>query len=111
VGPDYIDPSYHQALAGRPSRNLDVALTGREHIISFFRYAKDLDIAVIKGVMGLYDSVNGVTELSSTADAESAGDTCAQRRKDKQDFKSHNQGAKTSRLTGHKRCRSLKCSA
>jgi len=40
----------------------------------FFRYAKDTNIAVIKGVMGLYDSVDGVTELGSTAEAKRAGD-------------------------------------
>jgi hypothetical protein len=37
---------------------------------------KDTDITVIKGVMGLYDSVDGIAELGSTADAKSADDTC-----------------------------------
>jgi hypothetical protein len=54
---------------------LDVALTGREHFVWFFRCAKDTNIAVIKGVMGLYNSVDGVTELGSTADAKRAGET------------------------------------
>ena len=63
-------------LGRQTSRNLDVTLTGREHFVWFFRYAKVTNIAVIKGVMGLYDSVDGVTELSSTADAKRTGDTC-----------------------------------
>jgi cobyrinic acid a,c-diamide synthase len=68
VGPDFIDPSYHTALTGEPSRNLDYILMGSEGIIRrFCRYSRDSNIAVIEGVSGLYDSVDGITEDGSTA--------------------------------------------
>jgi cobyrinic acid a,c-diamide synthase len=68
VGPDFIDPSYHTALTGEPSRNLDYILMGSEGIIMrFYRYSRDSNIAVIVWVSGLYDSVDGITEDGSTA--------------------------------------------
>ena len=68
VGPDFIDPSYHTALTGKPSRNLDYVLMGRDGVIKrFYKYSADSDIAIIEGVSGLYDSVDGVTEDGSTA--------------------------------------------
>lgn len=68
VGPDFIDPSYHTALTGEPSRNLDYILMGSEGIIRrFYRYSRDSNIVVIEGVSGLYDSVDGITEDGSTA--------------------------------------------
>jgi cobyrinic acid a,c-diamide synthase len=68
VGPDFIDPSYHTALTGELSRNLDYILMGSEGIIRrFYRYSRDSNIAVIEGVSGLYDSVDGITEDGSTA--------------------------------------------
>lgn len=56
VGPDFIDPGYHALAAGRPGRNLDPVLVGEELIGPLYRHgARDADIAVIEGVMGLFD--------------------------------------------------------
>src|SRR5215213_8386045 len=68
VGPDFIDPSYHTLAAGRPGRNLDAFLSGPDLIGPLFAHgAKGTDIAVIEGVMGLFDGKSGRGELASTA--------------------------------------------
>jgi len=67
VGPDFIDPSHHTRICGRPSRNLDPFMMGEQGCIdTFIRAAKGADIAVIEGVMGMYDGVDG-TDFASTA--------------------------------------------
>ena len=67
VGPDFIDPSHHGAICGRSSRNLDPFLMGEEGCLATFsRACEGADIAVIEGVMGLFDGVDGA-DLSSTA--------------------------------------------
>lgn len=56
VGPDFIDPGYHGLAAARPGRNLDPVLVGEDLIGPLFRHgARDADIAVVEGVMGLFD--------------------------------------------------------
>jgi len=67
VGPDFIDPSHHTQICGRPSRNLDPFMMGEQGCIdTFIRATKGADIAVIEGVMGIYDGMDG-TDFASTA--------------------------------------------
>ena len=68
VGPDYIDPSYHRMASGRTGRNLDAFLSGPDLIAPLFRHgAQGAGLAVVEGVMGLFDGVTGQGELASTA--------------------------------------------
>ncbi|MET4926594.1 cobyrinate a,c-diamide synthase, partial [Streptomyces sp. PSRA5] len=68
VGPDYIDSGYHALATGRPGRNLDAYLCGTELIGPLFAHgAAGCDLAVVEGVMGLYDGAAGQGELASTA--------------------------------------------
>ncbi|WP_372517834.1 cobyrinate a,c-diamide synthase, partial [Frankia tisae] len=58
VGPDYIDPGYHALATGRPGRNLDAVLAGPQRLAPLFAHgATGADIAVVEGVMGLFDGV------------------------------------------------------
>ena len=67
VGPDFIDPSYHALATGRPGRNLDAFLSGPDLVGPLFAHgARGADVAVIEGVMGLFDGRGG-GELASTA--------------------------------------------
>lgn len=68
VGPDYIDPGYHALASGRPGRNLDPFLVGERRTVGLFAHgAATADVAVVEGVMGLYDGATGRGELASTA--------------------------------------------
>ncbi|MFG2950232.1 cobyrinate a,c-diamide synthase [Streptomyces adustus] len=68
VGPDYIDPGYHALATGRTGRNLDAYLCGPDLVAPLFAHgAQGCDIAVVEGVMGLYDGAAGEGELASTA--------------------------------------------
>ncbi|MFD7923167.1 cobyrinate a,c-diamide synthase [Streptomyces sp. NPDC059740] len=70
VGPDYIDPGYHTLAVGgaRPGRNLDAYLCGTERLAPLFLHgAAGADLAVVEGVMGLFDGAAGQGETASTA--------------------------------------------
>ncbi|MDG5802961.1 cobyrinate a,c-diamide synthase [Streptomyces ossamyceticus] len=68
VGPDYIDPGYHALASGRVGRNLDAYLCGPELVAPLFAHgARGCDLAVVEGVMGMYDGAAGEGELASTA--------------------------------------------
>jgi len=71
VGPDYIDPSHHTFVAGRPSRNLDsVLLTPDRLRASLISAAHGADICLIEGVMGLFDGRGSDGAGSSAAVAK-----------------------------------------
>ena len=68
IGPDFIDPSYHHFVTNSPSYNLDSWLMGKKGLINTFeKYTIGKDIAVIEGVMGLFDGAGGKNNFASTA--------------------------------------------
>jgi cobyrinic acid a,c-diamide synthase len=72
VGPDFIDPSHHTAVCGRPSRNLDPFMMGLDGVRSSFCSAiAGADVAVVEGVMGLFDGLDA-TEIGSSAQVAKA---------------------------------------
>jgi len=66
AGPDFIDPSHHEAVVGKPSRSLDPWLAGEDGTRRTY-YRGDGDVCVVEGMMGLYDgsvaSTAGVAEV------------------------------------------------
>jgi len=69
VGPDFIDPGYHRLVTGTTSVNLDGWMCGLGFVRDSFAYnGAGADIAVIEGVMGLFDGIDGVSEAGSTAE-------------------------------------------
>jgi cobyrinic acid a,c-diamide synthase len=72
VGPDYIDPGHHSQAAGRLCRNLDTWMMTTESVYSLFRHASgDADLALVEGVMGVYDGAGYDEESGSTAEVAS----------------------------------------
>ncbi|GJF11268.1 hydrogenobyrinate a,c-diamide synthase [Mycolicibacterium cyprinidarum] len=69
VGPDFIDPGYHALAAGRPGRNLDPVLVGDPLIGPLYRHGSDdADIAIVEGVMGLFDGrIGSAAQFASSA--------------------------------------------
>ena len=68
VGPDFIDPSYHHFVTNSPSYTLDSWLMGKKGVINTFeKYTIGKDIAIIEGVMGLFDGAGGKNDFASTA--------------------------------------------
>ncbi|NEU05165.1 cobyrinate a,c-diamide synthase [Clostridium senegalense] len=65
VGPDYIDSAFHKHITKKPSRNLDLFLMGEEGVKASFSRGTG-DVAIVEGVMGLYDG-KGINSEFSTA--------------------------------------------
>ncbi|GBG62833.1 hypothetical protein CBR_g32417 [Chara braunii] len=66
---DFLDPMHHKAATGRDSINLDGWMLSREaNVASFKRCARDTDIAIVEGVMGLFDGRDGKSERGSTSE-------------------------------------------
>ncbi len=69
AGPDYLDPLWHQAVTGKPSYNLDTQMMGAEACqLQLRKQSQDVPIALIEGVMGMFDGRSGVGEPGSSVD-------------------------------------------
>jgi cobyrinic acid a,c-diamide synthase len=69
VGPDYLDPTWLTAASGRPCYNLDGWMSGRDYVERLFgRVTQDADVAVIEGVMGLFDGAQASGISGSSAE-------------------------------------------
>ncbi|HXA64353.1 MAG TPA: cobyrinate a,c-diamide synthase [Bryobacteraceae bacterium] len=69
IGPDFIDPGFHRLASGHASRNLDGWMLSREANLEIFAQAsEDAGIAIIEGVMGLFDGSDAVSQTGSTAE-------------------------------------------
>lgn len=66
-GPDYIDPMFHKEVLGVPSKNLDTFFTGEEETCTLLKAGRtEGELAVLEGVMGLYDGLGGIREEGSS---------------------------------------------
>ena len=73
VGPDYIDPSYHTLATGNTSRNLDSFFMKKGQIRdSYLKGMEGKDIAIIEGVRGLYEGIDSINDIGSTASVAKA---------------------------------------
>lgn len=65
TGPDFIDLGLHRLVTGRYSRNLDIWMCGEEYVKEcFYKYSADADIAIVEGVMGMYDGEYSTAKLA-----------------------------------------------
>jgi cobyrinic acid a,c-diamide synthase len=68
VGPDFIDPGYHTLASGLSSRNLDGWMLSTDRVQeTFLKHTRQSDLAIVEGVMGLFDGSDGKSEKGSTA--------------------------------------------
>lgn len=75
VGPDYIDPSYHTLATGNTSRNLDSFFMSQSQIRDSYNKAmENKDLAIIEGVRGLYEGIDSINDIGSTASVAKALD-------------------------------------
>jgi len=73
AGPDFLDPLWHQAITGKCSYNLDTRMIGASNSQQLLaKQALTADVAVIEGVMGLFDGRSGVGESGSSAELAQA---------------------------------------
>jgi len=76
VGPDFIDAGLHAAVTGRSSHNLDGWLLSEEEVRAIFaRHVADADVALVEGVMGLFDGLDGET-IGAAAQRSPGGCAC-----------------------------------
>ena len=69
TGPDFIDPGHHSAISGRISRNLDGWMLSKAYNRAcFYNHAQNADVALVEGVMGVFDGYDGRTESGSSAE-------------------------------------------
>lgn len=75
-GPDYIDPMFHKKVIDIPSKNLDTFFTNEEQTKRRFLSGRtEREIAVLEGVMGLYDGLGGVRKEGSSYHLAEVTDT------------------------------------
>lgn len=71
-GPDYIDPAFHAAASGRPSFNLDSWAMDARHMAGLVSTARDAELIIAEGSMGLFDGVASPGACSNGASADMA---------------------------------------
>lgn len=65
-GPDYIDPMFHRAVLDVPSKNLDLFFTDEARTRELFALENNAEVAVVEGVMGLYDGLSLTSDRASS---------------------------------------------
>jgi len=68
IGPDFIDTGHHERITKRPSRNLDGWMLSKSYNLNCYHHAtREANVAIVEGVMGLFDGYDGKSEAGSTA--------------------------------------------